>query len=333
MNNYYSDYYKSVLISLPHSIGGRLTISSIIDGFLQNNCKVTVFDELFQSKDDFKNIINLNKFDYLVGYDFAGIKLKKDNNLTLPTINYFSDEINKPTAGEGYKELKIHLKQHDNFVFYWDKYLCNIEKHNFPNLFYMPHFVNTEIYYPTNQPIEFDVIFTGRLDTDLRLNMWVNLLKSFPNLKFGWFAIEKHFKDAMQRLNFSEKNLVSASYQKFIDNEPEMAKIINSSKIVINTHSQGISSFNYRTFQTLACEKLLISDYREEAKDLFKNNELVFYFNQEELKDKINHFHANEIDYNKIIKNARACILKNHNAKKRIAEIISIVEDNINKGK
>ena len=38
---------KKILAILPISIGGRLTTSSIIDGFRQNDCEVKVFDELF----------------------------------------------------------------------------------------------------------------------------------------------------------------------------------------------------------------------------------------------------------------------------------------------
>lgn len=37
---------KNILIILPVSIGGRLTISSIIDGFIQNDYCVSVYDEL-----------------------------------------------------------------------------------------------------------------------------------------------------------------------------------------------------------------------------------------------------------------------------------------------
>ena len=37
---------RKILAILPVSIGGRLTTNSIIDGFRQNNYKVTVYDEL-----------------------------------------------------------------------------------------------------------------------------------------------------------------------------------------------------------------------------------------------------------------------------------------------
>ena len=46
---------KKILAILPISIGGRLTTSSIIDGFRQNDCEVVVFDELFD--ENFQEII------------------------------------------------------------------------------------------------------------------------------------------------------------------------------------------------------------------------------------------------------------------------------------
>ena len=59
---------------LPHSIGGRLTISSVIDGFIQNGHFVQIYDELKQ--DNFLEFINGKNYDYIVGYDFSPVKLK-----------------------------------------------------------------------------------------------------------------------------------------------------------------------------------------------------------------------------------------------------------------
>ena len=66
---------KKILAILPVSIGGRLTTSSIIDGFRQNGCKVTVFDELFD-----KNLKKVLKgdYDFIAGYDFSALKIKID---------------------------------------------------------------------------------------------------------------------------------------------------------------------------------------------------------------------------------------------------------------
>ena len=129
---------KKILGIMPHSIGGRLTTSSILDGFKQNDFEVIVFDELLSN--NFEDYLNTN-YCYIVGYDFSPIKLKIDYNLDIPCIAYFSDVIQEKTSGVGYKEYHKHIKNEDIFIFYWDRELSKKEK-----CFYMPHFVNTEIF-------------------------------------------------------------------------------------------------------------------------------------------------------------------------------------------
>ena len=326
MNNI-SKNNLNILSILPHSIGGRLTTSSIIDGLVLNEFNVVVFDELKQSEEEFLNIIATTNFDCIVGYNFSALQLKLRHKLDLKVINYFSDEINKPQAGIGYKDYKKLLNTKDTFNFYWDKFLYNKMAQEITNLFYMPHFVNTDIYKRLPSENKFDVMFAGRLDTDYRLSFILNLMKSMPDYNFAWYAIEKHYCNALSRCSNEEKKLIEKSYQGFIDNEIDMAKAINSSKIILNIHSQGKSSFNYRTFQVLACEKLLISDYRAEAKSLSLDNEIVYYNNFEEVEFKINHYLHNEVDYNEVIKNARARICENHDVKictKKMIELTQI---------
>ena len=240
---------NKILAILPISIGGRLTTSSIIDGFKQNNYNVDIIDEL--KNYSFKN----KKYKYIVGYGFSPIVFKIENNLSIPTIAYFSDIIQSSAAGIGYDKFQNELKKIDNHIFYWDRELSKKEGWN-----YLAHFVNCEIYRPFKEPTA-DVIFMGRFDTDLRLNTFLELNKRLPEVKFKWYAIKKHFENALSRCNSSEdKNILTNSYSGFIDNEEDMANAINDSKIVYNINAQGISSLNYRTFQTMACERLLISD-------------------------------------------------------------------------
>lgn len=276
-----------ILGILPISIGGRLTTSSILDGFRQLGHTVIVYDEL---KDDY----SLNdSYDLIVGYDFSPVKLKRDYNLSMKCVAYFSDEIRNRTSGPHWKELLEDLKRDDVYTFYWDREL--VKQENFKNLFYLPHFVNTEIYKNKDIPIESDVMFAGRLDTDYRLNMIVDLVENF-GVSFKWYAIERHYQDALKRVK--NKQTIEKIYSGFIDNEQDMAKAINKTKIVINMNSQGVSSLNYRTMQTLACKRLLISDERKEL-DLF-DNKIPIYKNSEDLKEKIMFYLHNEQEYRRV---------------------------------
>ena len=74
---------NKILAILPVSIGGRLTTSSIIDGYIQNGCDVKVYDELFDKNID--EIVS-EKFDHIVGYDFSPLKIKVDKSLDIPCI-------------------------------------------------------------------------------------------------------------------------------------------------------------------------------------------------------------------------------------------------------
>lgn len=292
-----------ILGILPHSIGGRLTISSIFDGFIFNGHNVKIIDLLkdYSVPDD--------KFDFIVGYGFSAIKFNKEHNLNLRTINYFSDVIETSAAGSGYDLYRECLYEDENYSFYWDREL--VQKSDYKNLFYMPHFVNTDIYKNLNLKKEYDVMFAGRLDTDYRLNSFVNLLKSLPNINFAWFAIEKHFNDALSRVSNEDKILIKNAYKGFIDNEKDMAASLNKAKIVINFNSQGLSSLNYRTFQTLACETLLISDKRKEL-DLF-DNIIPTYNSLDDLKMKIKYYLDN--DFSKITSKCRKIIETKYNSK------------------
>ena len=274
-----------ILGVLPVSIGGRLTTSSILDGFRMLGHSVTVYDELMESS------YSADEYDLIVGYDFSPIKLKKDNNLSTKCIAYFSDEIRNKTSGPYWEELLPELDNKDNYIFYWDRELAKLE--NFKNLFYLPHFVNTDIYKNLHLPPECDVMFAGRLDTDYRLNMIESIAQEY---NLHWYAIERHYLDALKRAK--NKALIEKIYKGFIDNEEDMARAINKSKVVINMNSQGISSLNYRTMQTLACGKLLISDRRAEL-DLF-DNRIPVYDDIESLKQNIDYFLSSSDEYKQV---------------------------------
>ncbi|MCQ2739700.1 MAG: glycosyltransferase [bacterium] len=308
---------KYVLAILPVSIGGRLTMSSIIDGYRQNNCIVDIYDELFGN-----NLEELLKNDYsqIVGYDFSGLKIKIDNNLKMKSVNYFSDEIRNKTSGPEWEKYLKYLNDNDNYTFYWDKELTYSE--NFKHIHYMPHFVNFDVYKDLGINPEFDLMFAGRLDTDYRLSFFEELLVKLPFLKIAWFAIDRHFKDAKKRSKYPE--LIQNAYQGFIDNETDMAKAINNSKIIFNMNSQGISSLNYRTFQTVACKRLMISDYRDELA-LF-NGHMPFYEDFSDLTFKIESYLEDATAYNKVVTECYNIAYEFHNSKNCTKQMLEIVK-------
>ena len=307
-----------ILAILPISIGGRLTMNSIIDGFKQNDCNVTVFDNLFGR--NFNELIDKN-YDYIAGYDYDAIQIKVENNLKTPTINYFSDDIRSTTSGPDWEKYLPYLEAEDNHTFYWDKILTGYE--NFKNIHYLPHFVNFNIYKSSQKQPEFDVMFAGRLDTDYRLSLFEELVAKLPNLKFAWYAIERHYQDALKRAKTPE--IIDICYRGFIDNEKDMAKAINNSKIVFNMNSQGVSSLNYRTFQTVACKKLMISDYRDELA-LFDGN-LPFYEDFSDLIFKIESYLDDKEAYKKVTEECYNIAKQSHNSKDCVRYMLKTIKN------
>ena len=307
-----------ILAILPISIGGRLTMNSIIDGFKQNDCNVTVFDNLFGR--NFNELIDKN-YDYIAGYDYDAIQIKVENNLKTPTINYFSDDIRSTTSGPDWEKYLPYLEAEDNHTFYWDKILTGYE--NFKNIHYLPHFVNFNIYKSSQKKPEFDVMFAGRLDTDYRLSLFEELVAKLPNLKFAWYAIERHYQDALKRPKTPE--IIDICYRGFIDNEKDMAKAINNSKIVFNMNSQGVSSLNYRTFQTVACKKLMISDYRDELA-LFDGN-LPFYEDFSDLVFKIESYLDDKEAYKKVTEECYNIAKQSHNSKDCVRYMLKTIKN------
>ncbi len=297
---------KKILAILPISIGGRLTTSSIIDGFRQNGCEVKVFDELFDKNlNDYLN----DSYDFISGYDFSGLKIKIDNNLPWRSLNYFSDDIRSKASGPEWEKYLPYLENDDNYTFYWDKVLTGYE--NFKNINYLPHFVNFDIYKDMDVEPEFDVMFAGRLDTDYRLSFFEELITKLPDLKIAWYAIDRHYEDAKKRSKYPE--LITLCYQGFIDNEEDMAKAINNAKIVFNINSQGISSLNYRTFQTVACKRLMLSDFREELA-LFDGH-LPFYEDFSDLIFKIESYLEDKDAYKRVVDECYNIAKISHNSK------------------
>ena len=297
---------KKILAILPISIGGRLTTNSIIDGFRQNGCEVKVFDELFDKNlNDYLN----DSYDFISGYDFSGLKIKIDNNLPWRSLNYFSDDIRSKASGPEWEKYLPYLENDDNYTFYWDKVLTEYE--NFKNINYLPHFVNFDIYKDMDVEPEFDVMFAGRLDTDYRLSFFEELITKLPDLKIAWYAIDRHYEDAKKRSKYPE--LITLCYQGFIDNEEDMAKAINNAKIVFNINSQGISSLNYRTFQTVACKRLMLSDFREELA-LFDGH-LPFYEDFSDLIFKIESYLEDKDAYKRVVDECYNIAKISHNSK------------------
>lgn len=316
----------NILAILPVSIGGRLTTKSIIDGFNTDEYNVFVFDELKERQSICTDILENNDINYILGYAYSAVRCAQTHKLNIKTINYFSDVIQSAQSVKNWRDYYPLLKEKNNYTFYWDKTLCEKESKKIKNICYLPHFVNTEVYKPLNIEKKYDILFAGRLDTDYRLNLFLDLMKSNKNKKFAWYAIERHFRDALLRADIYDKDFVTSAYKGFIETEDVMAQKLNEAKIVINFHSQGESNVNYRTFQAMACGNVVISDYRKEMDDLFTINEdIITYDTTNELKYQINDYLDNEQKFKIISKNAVNTIQEKYNSQIGVKKMMDYI--------
>lgn len=314
---------RKILAILPESIGGRLTTTSLIKGFEKCGFEVFIVDKLDKKAKEIVVSLKMEEFDFALSYDFVAIEFKTDLKLKIKTVNYFSDVIESDCSGIYWKKYYEKLKDKDNYVFYWDKELTQDANQEIANIFYLPHAVDTDTYKNQHLDSEYDVMFAGRLTYGVRVQKFLELMNALPNIKFALYCIPKHLDMALENLSDEDAQKLKKIYKGFINTEEKMCEAINKSKIVINYTSQGKSCLNYRTFQVLACEKLLLTDYRKEIEELFVPNEdIIYYKNDNELAEKINDYLKNPQKYTKIIKNGYKKILENHSSQKAASFIL-----------
>ncbi len=300
---------KKILAILPESIGGRLTMTSLFRGFEKCGYKLTIVDKLDSSAKKQVSTLNIEDYDFLISYDFVAIEFKTDLDLKIKTVNYFSDVIESDCSGKYWQKYYAQLQDKDNYIFYWDKSLTQKANKSIANIHYLPHCVDIETYKNLNLKNEYDVMFAGRLTYGTRVERFLKLVKALPNVKFALYCFEKHLDNVCEQLNETDSTLLHSVYKGFIDTEEKMSEAINKSKIVLNFTSQGESSLNYRLFQVLACEKLLLTDYRQELGELFTIDEdVIFYKNDKDIIEKIKDYLINSDKYKKIIQNGRKII-------------------------
>ena len=317
---------KKILALLPESIGGRLTIASLFKGFEQCGFELKIIDVLKDAEDVIISL-NMNDYEFLVSYDFVGVKFKTDFGLEIKTINYFSDVIESDCSGKYWQKYYEKLKDRDNLVFYWDKMLTKKAK-NMANIHYLPHAVDIKTYKNLHMKSEYDVMFAGRLTYGIRTERFLNLIKALPNVKFALYCFPNHLDAVCEKLSASDSEILQSIYKGFIDTEEKMSVAINKSKIVINYTSQGVGSLNYRLFQVLACEKLLLTDYRSELNELFKiGYDIIYYENDFHLAEKINDYLQNPEQYEEIIQIGRKTIEEKFSSEVAVKQILKISQN------
>lgn len=321
----------NILAISPISIAGTLIIKGLIKGFQQLGNNTLIFDvrEL--------NLQKIKEFkpDFIIGYDYLHFinsdaeKIIKE--LNKPVIHYFADDPNSNFAHSGDLSLPEKLASSEGIVFCWDRQYLNSFKNK---SFYLPLGIDPDLYLINNNKIfNAEIVFAGRPLTFKRLFLLSEVIKKFPD-KLNIYSYKKHFEtsvEEMQKFDLLNGNLLESyrnSYKGFLKTEQELANIYAGSKIVLNiTMEQGLGSMNYRVLEVLASGGFLITDYKQDTAEWFKNDEdLVFYNTSDELTEKIAQYLNQDSLRAKIAQNAGKKIINNHTFKQRAKDMLYMLK-------
>jgi len=186
------------------------------------------------------------------------------------------------------KNISSRLDTIDNFFITTDPYelkQMNVKEHILQKCSYIPNFCDSSI--DTFKAFEskkyaYDLLFIGRYDRDRE--PFINFLKeTFSNLKLGLFGLDK-------------TNIVNGS---------NYLKTIGSSKIGINySRKNDISMYSSdRIIHLMANGVLVFSPKIPKLDEVFSGNEIVFFEDNEDFKEKTKYYLTHPKERIKIAKN------------------------------
>jgi len=203
-------------------------------------------------------------------------------------------------------DLHIHYHTwHKHFAQLFDlvfcaqkKYVEKFKKLGLKNVFWLPLYCNQHLDKNLNLKRIYDVGFVGSL----------NHLHNPKRSLFLWLLNMKFWTKIGQ--NVYGKN---------------RTKILNQAKITFNYSNAG--DLNFRTFETMACGAMLLTNKQDGMFCLFKNRtHLVTYNNFFDAQKIINFYLNNPKRRQEIAKAGQVKVLKKHSAANRAREIIKIIK-------
>ena len=266
---------------------------------------------LFINKCDFNN----PKYD-LILFGYGACSSHK-------LFKYDFSNINTPKIGflfklSNFKDIKFNFFFFFNIiVFSHHTRQIEFEKIYNINLKPIPYPFDDNIFYDYKLPKKYDVCMTGALH-NIKYYSETAYLKEEKNIRQ---RIVKLLEDTNYK-NFIKCNDKGPEESRIMNNI-EYAKTINSSKIWIGTNSDH-GDLTPRASEIIGCKTLLF--YNEHPydtfNDSFKDGETCVFFKNDlsNLKEKIDYYLENEVEYNRIVNNAYQLFHNNYTCKK-IAEI------------
>ena len=304
---------KKILIIIPDKVPQKLIMRGFCRGFKANGYYVLTSFE----KEIAYEYINSVKPDLIMSYgDFSSISdiLKKylKQNKNVKNLVYFADT----------KGCDTKFPRH-SLIFASDRYI-NKKFH------YLPLAISSRTYGREFEGYKYTISFVGNPNFLKRVHILANIVKVFGN-GLSVFCTKKQFNASIKKIEpFLTKDELVAykySYCKFLEDEREISKVLNSSKINLNIITKFDMSLNFHAFETLAAGGFLLTNNAWAANELFDlARDLETFENVTDLIDKIK-FYLHNIDTAQIIaQNGKAAIRQGHTFKDRVKIILEYVK-------
>ena len=117
-------------------------------------------------------------------------------------------------------------------------------------------------------------------------------------------------------------------YQYPVFSQDELVKIYNASIASINiTREHGKSSLNMRVYEAMACGSLLLTDDKEDARELFcPDREILIYEDEKDFRKKVDWITQNSNRVREMANRGREQILEEHTYYRRIQTLVPVIE-------
>ena len=162
------------------------------------------------------------------------------------------------------------------------------------------------------------VIFLNKIAQEFNIRLYISDSRSYLKiiLSIFYFFLTKGFTKTFDYI-FSLNNLKKKSLSPVYGNE--MYNVLANSKISINFHIENTKNeaANMRLFEVLGLGCCLITDYKDNLKDFFSDDEIITYKNTHEailkIKEMLNNLNLAE----NFAKKGNERILRDHTSEKR----------------
>ncbi len=190
--------------------------------------------------------------------------------------------------------------------------------------------INAKDYKEKFYGYKYSITFAGNPSEDNREKILTELIKNFGpiNIFCRSFDFYKSVDEIRKKdlLDEYHLELYKASYQGYVENQKELGKIFQSSKINIDMKNQNNKDINYRFLEILASGGFLLSPKNETTSIYFdEGKEFDTYTNEIDLIDKITFYLKNLNIAQSIAAKGRKNVVSNHSFYDRLKSILKVI--------